>query len=588
VTEGPESEPLMTAKEIGQALGMTGAMVTNWVRRKPDFPPGRVDAGRRKRYSVAEVALWLDRQPIQQNQRMPGEDPEFTLGHRFRRTLGLGFAPGTSLSPVPHDRAGVTQPGPPVSSRPVAEIDPWAGLMRALGTGDKATQLDVVTALLWLRSADSTRSLVALSHGGRIPAAVRERWDGVGRLFPGPAPAPIDAFANSWWQGRLSKIAEALDQAMSASRHVARIGESTATSVAVVFEAVLDRLAQDRHQGLGWYLTPTGVAQTMVRLMDPRPGEKVIDPCCGYGELLVAAGRHVVATGEAEVRLHGLAQDERAWRITAMNAAVHDLPVRVGPESDQLLRLFPEQMVSGDVVVTNPPFSRENWTESDPASRSGWPYGPPPRHNSRFAWLQVVVASLTPSGRGAVIMPTGTAEPNHTWEREILRGMIEDGVVRCVIDLPGRLFRETTVPVSIWVLGPPNAGSRGGVLVIDAASAVSRQTSTHWIMTPAGQDRIVTAWSRWSADDGTLEAEPGFSAMPTLEQIRDQGYVLAPARYLEPAQPTRQGGVPEGAMDDHQVLTGLQHDLAQIHEQAKELDESLDKYLARLVRRSSP
>ena len=53
---------------------------------------------------------------------------------------------------------------------------------------------------------------------------------------------------------------------------------------------------------LGAYVTPEPVADLMVELANPAPGERVYDPCFGFGELLVGAARRLRAAPGASSR----------------------------------------------------------------------------------------------------------------------------------------------------------------------------------------------------------------------------------------------------------------------------------------------
>jgi type I restriction enzyme M protein len=43
----------------------------------------------------------------------------------------------------------------------------------------------------------------------------------------------------------------------------------------------------------GQFFTPRNVVQMMVALLDPKPGERIIDPACGSGGFLITALGHV-------------------------------------------------------------------------------------------------------------------------------------------------------------------------------------------------------------------------------------------------------------------------------------------------------
>src|SRR5207244_5298015 len=71
-----------------------------------------------------------------------------------------------------------------------------------------------------------------------------------------------------------------------------------------------------------------------------------------------------------------------------------------------------------DVVTANPPFNISDWS-SDGHLGGRWRYGVPPAHNSNFAWLQYVIASLDRGGRAAAVMPNGAGFSENAQERSI-------------------------------------------------------------------------------------------------------------------------------------------------------------------------
>lgn len=56
----------------------------------------------------------------------------------------------------------------------------------------------------------------------------------------------------------------------------------------------------------GQFFTPRNVVDMMVKILDPKPGEKIIDPCCGSGGFLIAALEHVWLQVDARA-------DRSAW-----------------------------------------------------------------------------------------------------------------------------------------------------------------------------------------------------------------------------------------------------------------------------------
>jgi type I restriction enzyme M protein len=52
------------------------------------------------------------------------------------------------------------------------------------------------------------------------------------------------------------------------------------------YEGLLEKNAADTKSGAGQYFTPRALIKSMVDVMQPRPGERVADPCCGTGGFL--------------------------------------------------------------------------------------------------------------------------------------------------------------------------------------------------------------------------------------------------------------------------------------------------------------
>ena len=153
-------------------------------------------------------------------------------------------------------------------------------------------------------------------------------------------------------------------------------------------EIVGDNLRGDR----GQYFTPRGAIDLMVKILDPKPHEKVLDPSCGTGGFLVAVIAHQLRNFKIELgnkapdetieavrdRLRKYAQKQlfgadfdpflmRASHMNIMMAAnvdgnVYHLDSLAFPTShlagnDAAKRSIP--LGSMDVVLTNPPFGAD-------------------------------------------------------------------------------------------------------------------------------------------------------------------------------------------------------------------------------------
>src|SRR6185437_5108085 len=62
---------------------------------------------------------------------------------------------------------------------------------------------------------------------------------------------------------------------------------------AILYEGLLEKNTAEKKSGAGQYFTPRPLIDSIVRVMEPQPGEVVQDPAAGTGGFLVAADRYI-------------------------------------------------------------------------------------------------------------------------------------------------------------------------------------------------------------------------------------------------------------------------------------------------------
>jgi type I restriction enzyme M protein len=267
--------------------------------------------------------------------------------------------------------------------------------------------------------------------------------------------------------------------------------------------------------------TPASVTAVLAGLIDVAPRLTVFDPFCRSGEMLTAfALRALDEEPKAVLKLHGETPNAESLAFASMNAILHgqEYDFRL-VRADDLLSRSPAGRFSR--VIANPPFNMSHWTARD--SRD-WLFGPPPPGNANFAWLQHIVEGLAADGQAAVLMPNGALSSTNRRERHIRAEMVEAGCVEALIALPPGLFRNSGIPVTVWLLTPPNP-ARAEILFIGPSEA----KHVHGELSTAQKERIINAvqgWRHGGSTEGT-----GVLAGP-LARIREEEYDLSPALYL--------------------------------------------------------
>jgi type I restriction enzyme M protein len=270
------------------------------------------------------------------------------------------------------------------------------------------------------------------------------------------------------------------------------------------YEYLIKMFADDAGKKGGEFYTPRGVVQLIVRLIKPMPKQKVYDPTCGSGGMLIESARYIAEQPDGKVgnninvSLYGQEKNLGTWAIGKLNMLLHnfmDADIRKGDtltnpqhkNDNNELQLF-------DTVIANPPFSQDGWwtpaensievkldkdgkekkvtpnytkVVSDPYGR--FQFGIPPRGYADLAFLQHMIAVLKQDGKAGVVLPHGTLFRSGT-EGKIRQGLLEADLVEGIVGLPAALFYNTGIPASIWIINKdkPEA-QKGKVLIIDAS-----------------------------------------------------------------------------------------------------------------------
>ena len=247
-----------------------------------------------------------------------------------------------------------------------------------------------------------------------------------------------------------------------------------------LYESML-REMRDAAGDSGEFYTPRPLIQMIIRAIDPKPGETVLDPAAGTGGFLVEAFEHLrplCKTVEDQDRLQhatlfGIEAKSLPYTLCQMNLLLHGLET---PQIDPLNALRFKMSEIGDadrvdIVVTNPPFGGE---EEKGIQRNF----PDDRQTSETAllFLQLIMRKLRRpgpggrAGRAGVVVPDGTLFGTGVASRikeELLREFnlhticrLPDGVFAPYADIATNvLFFDRTGPtthIGYYRVSPPN------------------------------------------------------------------------------------------------------------------------------------
>jgi hypothetical protein len=87
-------------------------------------------------------------------------------------------------------------------------------------------------------------------------------------------------------------------------------------------EHLIARFASSAGKKGGGFYTPPEISRLLVGLLDPQPGERVCDPVCGIGSLLIEATKHV---NNNNLALYGQEFNGTTWALTKINMFLHGI-----------------------------------------------------------------------------------------------------------------------------------------------------------------------------------------------------------------------------------------------------------------------
>ncbi|MES9818832.1 MAG: type I restriction-modification system subunit M [Candidatus Thiodiazotropha sp.] len=220
-----------------------------------------------------------------------------------------------------------------------------------------------------------------------------------------------------------------------------------------IYIYLIERFASDSGKKAGEFFTPLKVTELVAKLAGPKPGDRICDPACGSGGLLIQAAKEV---GDRNFALFGQESNGSTWALCRMNMFLHSFDSARVEWCDTLnspLLVENDRLMKFNCVVANPPFSLDKWgaenAESDQYNRF-W-RGVPPKSKGDWAFIShMVETALKKQGRVAVVVPHGVLFRGAA-EGRIRQKMIEENLLDAVIGLPGNLFPTTNIPVAILV-----------------------------------------------------------------------------------------------------------------------------------------
>ncbi len=298
------------------------------------------------------------------------------------------------------------------------------------------------------------------------------------------------------------------------------------------YEYLIKQFADDSGHTAAEFYTNRTVVRLMTLLMDPQPGERVYDPTCGSGGLLLNCALQLKAEGKEyrTLKLYGQEINMITSSIARMNMFLHgieDFEIVRGNTLSQPGLLENDELKSFNVILANPPYSIKAWDQkawaNDSFGRNLW--GTPPQGCADYAFQQHIQKSLdAKNGRSVVLWPHGILFRDS--EIEMRKKMIESDVVECVIGLGPNLFYNSPMESCLLICRTNKTKERKNkVLFINAVKEVRQEKSISFL----DETHIQKVFQAYS----NFKSIPGFCSVIEKDKVLKENGNLNITLYVE-------------------------------------------------------
>ena len=291
----------------------------------------------------------------------------------------------------------------------------------------------------------------------------------------------------------------------------------------------------------GQFRTPRHIIDMIVEIVEPKKGEKILDPACGTAGFLISAYNKIIKqdlsiSEKEELATNGLVGydiNPNMVKLSNVNLFLHGCQK---PNIFLYDTLTEKDFWTDkyDVILANPPFMTPKGGIRPHALFSAIN-----ANRSEVLFTYYIAQHLTRNGRAGFIVPEGVVFQTANAYKEMRRILVDENYLYAVISLPNGVFN-------------PYSGVKTSVLILDKALAKKTDKILFVKMNndgfdlgaqrrPIDKNDIPNIIETVKSFAFNIETETehefvdkyGLSIVASKEQIRQNDYVLVGDRYKE-------------------------------------------------------
>ncbi|MCQ2663856.1 type I restriction-modification system subunit M [Helicobacter pylori] len=296
------------------------------------------------------------------------------------------------------------------------------------------------------------------------------------------------------------------------------------------YEYLMAMYASNAGKSGGEFFTPQEVSELLAKitLHNQESINKVYDPCCGSGSLLLQFSK-VLGDKNVSKEYFGQEINLTTYNLCRINMFLHDInyskfhialgDTLLDPKKHKDNELF-------DAIVSNPPYSTKWVGDSNPILINDERFSPAgvlaPKNAADLAFTMHMLSYLSNQGTAAIVEFPGVLYRGNA-EAKIREYLVKENVIDCVIALPDNLFFGTSIATCILVLKKNKKDDT--TLFIDASKEFLKEGKKNKLKERNREKILQTYIERKEVKH--------FCALANIEKIKENDYNLSVNRYVE-------------------------------------------------------
>lgn len=361
---------------------------------------------------------------------------------------------------------------------------------------------------------------------------------------------------------------------------------------ATIFEHLIKDYNKDGGGKYAEYYTPHSVAEIMAKIL---VGDDVVrdvtcyDPSAGTGSLLMSLA-HAIGGDKCTIYSQDISQ--KSSTMLRLNLILNNLAHSIANIVKGNTLLTPRHkdgnnLKTFDYIVSNPPFKLDFPEYRDELDTkvnkdrffAGIPKVPKkidsekPKMAIYLCFLQHILYSLKPTGKAAVVVPTGFLTVQTGIELKIRQKLIDKEWLKGVISMPSNIFATTGTNVSVLFIDKENQGK--DVLLADATNlgeTIKEGKNQKTVLSVEEENQIINTFKN-------QEVKEDFSIMVSYENIKNKNYSFAAGQYFD----VKIEYIDMTAEEFDTKMKTYKENLTKYFDQSHKLEEEIEKQLGLLI-----